>query len=192
MMLVLVFIALVNLFFVLSYKHFSSALRVQTSHRLDRERDEGPVAALAAGLAFLELTTPTPEVYDTFSFSVDPNAENDSDGEHYKVTFKRLDDPPEEPQRWSVEVERIEWEDIDSNWLNLRDEIERLPSVIADAIVEFGQIDHEPPFDSENDYPRAINIPSDEPEYRVIFTPVEVNPAPGPSYSWYVRVEPAS
>jgi hypothetical protein len=55
MMLVIVFIAIVNLFFALSYKHLSSALRVQTANRDVREIHEGNVVALAAGLTLLEV-----------------------------------------------------------------------------------------------------------------------------------------
>ncbi len=58
MMLVLVFIALVLSFFSLSYRHLATALRVETTRTLTKQRDEGSIHALAAGLARLETGLP--------------------------------------------------------------------------------------------------------------------------------------
>ena len=63
MLLVLVFIALVLSFFSLSYRHLATALRAETFSMMTRERDQGSLAALAAGLTLLETGLPPSDPY---------------------------------------------------------------------------------------------------------------------------------
>jgi len=102
--LVIIFIALVNLVFVLSYKHFATAIRVENTYRLARQRDEGTLLVLAAGLALLELETPTQTAAYEYKMSLgDPG-----DEVWYTLTYE-LESSLDGVETWSVVAELPEF-----------------------------------------------------------------------------------
>ena len=94
MMLVLVFIALVFSFYSLSHRYLAAALRVETVRTLTKQRDEGSVHALAAGLARLETGLPPSDPY-ICAVSIDTSTGLRS----FVVTFTS-----EEEGVWAVEA----------------------------------------------------------------------------------------
>ncbi|HBO42681.1 MAG TPA: hypothetical protein DD670_01835 [Planctomycetaceae bacterium] len=168
MVLVLVFIALVNLFFVLSYKHLSSALRVQIAHRLGRECDEGPVAALAAGLALLELTEPVDQENGEYDYQYTILI----GGEPYTVIFTP---PSEGEQSWSVHARSEEPTDL-PNLRDLREEIDYLQVAIAAGRAQF---------DPDNTETHVYAL---DPYYTVTFS--QVDPPTDPRWRMTTRRKP--
>ena len=103
MALVVIFIALVNLFFMLGWKHLTAAIRVQDSFQTAKQRDEGSLVALATGIAQLETAYPT---YDAttggYLYGMTIN------GRQFKVTYAPPDPfNPESaaPQTFGISVQ---------------------------------------------------------------------------------------
>jgi hypothetical protein len=94
MLLVIVFIALVNLFLVLSHKQLATAIRVETMRQCTEGRDE-TMQALAAGLALLQTGTP-PASPSQYAFPVMPSTPA------AEVVFEYQEDHPEGGQIWLV------------------------------------------------------------------------------------------
>ncbi|MBN1590908.1 MAG: hypothetical protein JW888_15450 [Pirellulales bacterium] len=94
MLLVVVFIALVNLFLVLSYKQLATAIRIETLRRTTEQHDQ-TIEALAAGVALLETGTPT-ESPSTYAFPAAP-AVSTTD-----ITFEYQEDHAEGGEIWLV------------------------------------------------------------------------------------------
>lgn len=123
MVLIMVFIVLVNLCLVLSYKHFDAAIRVQSVYRETKARDEGALLALAAGIAMLEKNTPQPDEFGFLCYGISFNASGEP---QYKITYAQPD-PVGEPLNWTVTAERQTYRDD-----TLRDLKTQYPNVVSE------------------------------------------------------------
>jgi hypothetical protein len=120
MILVLIFIALVNLCLVLSYKHLDAAIRVENVYRQGTEADEGTILSLAAGLALLEVETPTQSGNYEYKISFG----NSLDEAWYTVTYTLQSSTPGGVETWSVAAVRPDYPN--DSLPDLRDRIQEL------------------------------------------------------------------
>jgi hypothetical protein len=101
MVLVLVFIALMLTFYSVAYRHVAAALRAETVRTLQRQRDEGSIAAVARGLTLLETGLPPSNPYTCATMVGTPLQERS-----FTVTFTS-----ETEGVWLVHAAPTEWPD---------------------------------------------------------------------------------
>jgi hypothetical protein len=101
MLLVLVFIALAFSFFAMAHHQLDAALRLETVHVQQEDRDQGSVQAVARGLALLETSLPPTNPYVCSVTIGPPPAER-----QYTVTFSSST-----ANVWTVHAAPTEWPD---------------------------------------------------------------------------------
>ena len=103
MVIVVIFIVLVNLFFVLGWKHISMAIRVQDTFQNAKQRDEGALLALATAVAQMQTEYPTKDTLtNTYCYGVMV------DSQQFKVIYTPPDpfDPDTtDTHNWSIAVQ---------------------------------------------------------------------------------------